>query len=135
MNVVVAEWVEKAESDYRVALRESQATDPPEPDAVCFHAQQCVEKYAKAFLVERGIDFDYTHNMPYLHGRCASVDPEFNRYKDDFDALDDYSVDIRYPGEKAAESDARAAIEIATHLRAFVRSRLDLDQPPISSGD
>ena len=64
MNVVVAEWVEKAESDYRVALRESQATDPPEPDAVCFHAQQCVEKYAKAFLVERGVDFDYTHNMP-----------------------------------------------------------------------
>ena len=134
MNVVVAEWVEKAESDYRVALRESQATDPPEPDAVCFHAQQCVEKYAKAFLVERGVDFDYTHNMSYVHGRCASVDPEFNRYKEDFDALDDYSVDIRYPGEKAAESDARAALEIVIRLRAFIRSKLGLDQPPTLKG-
>ena len=98
MNAVVIEWVEKGESDYRVAVRESQAINPPEPDAVCFHAQQCVEKYVKAFLVERGVEFDYIHNMPYLHGKCVSADPEFNSYKDDFDALDDYSVDLRYPG-------------------------------------
>lgn len=41
------EWVSKAEGDWRVAQREMAATDPVN-DAVCFHAQQCVEKYLTA---------------------------------------------------------------------------------------
>ncbi len=45
MNDLVREWIEKAEGDYRVALRESQVTDEPSWDAVCFHAQQSIEKY------------------------------------------------------------------------------------------
>jgi HEPN domain-containing protein len=32
-------------------------------DTVCFHAQQCVEKYLKAFLVLEGIDFPKTHDI------------------------------------------------------------------------
>ena len=33
MNDLVREWIEKAEGDYRVALRESQVTDEPSWDA------------------------------------------------------------------------------------------------------
>ena len=32
-------------------------------DTVCFHAQQCVEKYLKAFLVLEGIDFPKAHDI------------------------------------------------------------------------
>jgi len=134
MKDLTAEWVKKAESDYRVAWREAQATNPPEPDAVCFHAQQCIEKYAKAFLQEAGIAFDYTHSMVYLHLKCATADPEFQAHKADFDRLDDYSVDIRYPGDSAAEADARESVEIMARLRAFIRLKLGLDPIPPSKG-
>ena len=43
-------WVAKAEGDYAVAVREL-GTAAPVFDAVCFHAQQCAEKYLKAFSV------------------------------------------------------------------------------------
>ena len=44
------EWIEKAEGDYRTALRERRVRRRPNHDAVCFHAQQCIEKYLKALL-------------------------------------------------------------------------------------
>ena len=126
MNDLTEEWVVKAESDYRVAIRESQVTEQPSFDAVCFHAQQCAEKYAKAFLQENNIEFERTHNMIYLLTLCVSSVPGFSQHKADFELLDDYSVDIRYPGDFAIDEDARAAIESMKRVREFVRSKLGL---------
>ncbi len=130
MNDLTSEWVKKAEGDYRVAMREAQATDPPEPDAVCYHCQQCIEKYAKAFLQEHTVAFERTHSMKYLHSKCVLLDAGFTEYKADFERLDEYSSDIRYPGDDAAEEDARTALEIMRRLRALFRIKLGLDQPP-----
>jgi HEPN domain-containing protein len=44
MTPLAAEWVSKAEGDYATARRELRARNKPNFDAVCFHAQQCVEK-------------------------------------------------------------------------------------------
>jgi HEPN domain-containing protein len=51
------EWVSKAEGDWTMAQRERRAADPVW-DGICFHAQQCAEKYIKAFLegVSRTLD-------------------------------------------------------------------------------
>jgi len=54
MKPLTLEWVEKAERDYETMERESRVRKNPNPDAVCFHAQQCVEKYIKARLCEEG---------------------------------------------------------------------------------
>ncbi len=45
------DWIDKAESDF-VAI--SRLKEKPEGiyDIICFHAQQCVEKYLKAILQE-----------------------------------------------------------------------------------
>ena len=48
MTPLTVEWVEKAEGDRATALRELRASHAPNYDAVCFHAQQCIEKYLKA---------------------------------------------------------------------------------------
>src|SRR2546421_5742031 len=40
------------EGDFATAQRELGAIQDPNYDAVCFHAQQCAEKYLKAFLQE-----------------------------------------------------------------------------------
>jgi len=68
MNDVVQEWVSKAEGDYRTANREFAVTDEPNYDAVCYHAQQCIEKLMKANLIEREIPFPRTHNLVQLAG-------------------------------------------------------------------
>jgi len=45
---VVAEWVRKAENDIRNAEYTLTMGEDCPYDTVCFHAQQCVEKYLKA---------------------------------------------------------------------------------------
>ena len=47
MNEIVAEWVDRAEGDFRTAEREVRVRNAPSYDSVCFHAQQCAEKYLK----------------------------------------------------------------------------------------
>jgi len=135
MSAPTTEWVAKAEGDYRVMMVASKVLDPPEADAVCFHAQQCIEKYAKAFLNENGVEFPRTHNMEFLHKLCVSVDSEFAPFKINFKRLDDYSVEIRYPGVDAAEEDAKDAVNITSRLRVFIRTKLGLDQPTPPEGN
>jgi len=47
MSSPVEEWIEKAEEDFHVALSLRRSRRYPAHNAVCFHAQQCVEKYLK----------------------------------------------------------------------------------------
>ena len=137
MNGLTAEWVKKAESDYRVARRAAQAGDQAlSAEVVCFHVQQCIEKYAKAFLQEHGISSERTDSqMTFLYSQCASIASEFQTYQSDFKRLDDFGIDILYPGHSATESDARKATAILKRAREFIRRKLGLDQPPTSKGD
>ncbi len=41
---------------------------------ICFHAQQAVEKYLKAFLAFHDIDFPRTHDVDYLLMECQKID-------------------------------------------------------------
>ena len=45
----VADWVDKAEDDWKAAVDLDRRRRDPLPDPVCFHCQQCAEKYLKAF--------------------------------------------------------------------------------------
>ncbi|MFQ5633621.1 MAG: HEPN domain-containing protein [bacterium] len=51
MNALVEEWIAKAEADYHSALRDYRARKNPNYDGAGFHAQQCIEKYLKGFLL------------------------------------------------------------------------------------
>ena len=53
-------WLRKARSD-TVAMEASHQAGAL--DAACFHAQQAVEKYLKAFLTDQRLQFPYTHNL------------------------------------------------------------------------
>lgn len=46
-------WVQAAEIDHQLVQRAAQT--PSIPEGVCFHAQQCLEKYLKALLEEAGL--------------------------------------------------------------------------------
>jgi len=74
MKPLTQEWVEKAEGDYRVASGQWQSANPVW-DAICFHAEQCAEKYLKAWLVEHALDFPKTHDLEVLAGKPGSAGP------------------------------------------------------------
>jgi len=136
MNALTTEWVEKAESDYRAAQGLLPAIEPSGfVEAVCFHSQQCVEKYAKAFLQEHDIPSERADSrMEPLYSTCVSIEPDFGEYRGDFERLDDFGIEILYPGYSATTNDAREAMDIVTRFRTFIRSKLSLDQPSTSKG-
>jgi HEPN domain-containing protein len=42
---------------------------------IAFHAQQCAEKYLKAYLVSQKVDFPYTHSIATLLKLCGKYAP------------------------------------------------------------
>lgn len=126
MNALLAEWVSKAEGDYLVAQRELRVRRNASYDAVCFHCQQLVEKYLKAFLYQNKVDFPKTHNLIELLELCLPVDASFELHRDLLMQLDRYGVRYRYPGRSADKDDAQFAMRGAKTLRTFLRARLGL---------
>jgi len=126
MNPLVPEWVEKAEEDFTVAQRELRARKNPGYNAVCFHAQQCAEKYLKALLLEANIPFSKTHNLIMLLDLVLPLDPSWEIMRPELARLNGYSVHVRYPGESADKSIAREALASCREVRLRARSGLGL---------
>jgi HEPN domain-containing protein len=128
MNEITEEWIAKAESDYALAELALTGRDEPIVDGVCFHSQQCVEKYPKAYLQEHKVRIAPAHPLEPLIRLCLGVDEEFETLRLDLERLDFYAVRIRYPGGTTISSDlAHQAYADAARVRAFVRNKLDLD--------
>ena len=127
MKPVTEEWVEKAESDYHTALRELRARKHANYDAACFHAQQCIEKYLKAILIEREKTPPRIHDLVKLGEQCWNIVADLQNYEADFDLLSRYAVAFRYPGETASKEEAREAVEAMKQLRIVLRNALGLE--------
>lgn len=117
MNPLTHEWIKKAEADYRTANREWRVRRCPNYDAVCFHAQQCVEKLMKAMLQEAAISFEKTHNLIRLLDLLLPIDPALDSYRDELNILAQFAVVFRYPGETASKSTASQALKICKSFR------------------
>lgn len=130
MKPITAEWVRKAEDDYAAALYLSRKRESPVPSIVCFHCQQCAEKYLKALLVEEDIRFPKTHDLLALLKLLMRVAPFLVSFRDKLEPLNDYAVEFRYPDETATKEDAKTALANCRDVRAEVRRSLGLDGPP-----
>lgn len=62
---IVRAWFKKADNDLRAAEM-AFTMDASLYEIVCFHAQQCAEKYLKGFLVYNEVDFPKTQSIEYL---------------------------------------------------------------------
>ena len=63
---VAGEWVAKAEEDLKVAVHTLKLGPECPTSLVGFHAQQCVEKYLKAWLALKGEPFAKSHEIESL---------------------------------------------------------------------
>lgn len=126
MNEVTKEWVDKAESDFSAADLTLHGGEAPIVDAVCFHSQQCAEKYVKAFLQENRIRFERRHELDPLLDLCVLVDAQFEVLRETLKGLERYAVMIRYPGWIVPVEMAEQAFESAGRVRDFVQKKLAL---------
>lgn len=128
MRAEIAEWVAKAEADLATAQREFQVRRRANHDAVCFHAQQCVEKYLKARLILAGVSFPKTHDLVALLALVLPKEPLWEPWKPHLSKLTYYAITVRYPGESAERSDAAEALKLAKAIRGEIRCGLGLDR-------
>lgn len=125
MKLETQEWVEKADGDLKVARREVQTTDPVY-DAVCFHAQQCAEKYLQAWLEEHNIAFPRIHDLIALLNLSGGLIPELDHLQPRLAHLSVFGIASRYPGIRADRQAAEEAIATAEEARVVVRAKLGL---------
>ncbi len=123
----VAAWIRKAEEDRGIALSIDRMLYP---NGVCFHCQQCVEKYLKAFLTAQDQKPARIHDLVALGTESADYAPELAEYYPDFVTLSAFAVMVRYPEKEADSKEAEEAIEAIERARSGLRVALDLESQP-----
>ena len=95
-------------------------------DVACFHCQQAVEKYFKAFLVWEKQDFPKTHNLDILLKQCSDINASFGRI--DLLNLEDFAVRGRYPHDfiSPAIGEAQQFYQIALTVKALVLKEISM---------
>ncbi len=127
MKPTTKEWAEKAEEDFAIMEREARARKNPSYNGVCFHAQQCAEKYLKGRLCEAGLPFSKTHNLVILLDQAISVEPLWESFREHLAYLTIFAVDFRYPGDSADKAQALEARKLCRAFRKMARLALGLE--------
>jgi HEPN domain-containing protein len=96
MKPETMEWIDKAEGDWKVAQREMRAADPVW-NVASFLAQQCAEKYLKAFLEEHNIAFGKTHDLVVLLNSSGGLLPELNSQRQSLAHLSTFGMRLDIP--------------------------------------
>lgn len=122
---VVRDWIQKAENDLVTAVHTLKLRRKCPTDTVCYHAQQCVEKYGKALLTLLNIDFPRTHDLTILARRLPK-EVKLTATLEELDRMTEYAITSRYPGdyEVISLAEARKAVQIARQIRQAVRRQL-----------
>jgi HEPN domain-containing protein len=126
MKQITQEWVDKAEGDFATAQRELQVQEKPNYDAVCFHSQQCIEKYLKACLQEENIAFNRIHDLSRLLDLLLPIEPTWETLRPMLEVLTTYAVEFRYPGISANQSLAAQSLKDCATVRQIIRQQFSL---------
>ena len=117
-------WIEFAENDYEAVMLLSVSAKPL-LEIICFHCQQCAEKYLKAFIVKLNGEIKKTHNLEDLCKTCTISDADFTNIKELCIDLTDYAVETRYPYPFEIDvTDMKKAVKDMEAIRDFIRAKL-----------
>jgi len=122
---VVKNWLQYAGEDLELAKRELNYIDEEVLiRTVCFHCQQAVEKYLKAFLVFNEKNFRKTHDLDEIKELCLEVDSEFEKFE--VGVLTLYAVESRYPNHFVVPTlaEAKEAYRLACQVKEFILAKL-----------
>ena len=119
------EWWRTLKEDYAV-VQQLQHGQNPIYNAICFHAQQCVEKYLKAWLQEANIPFPRTHDLKELLELIVPSVPIWQVWEPDFSIAFQVRCSDSLSRASATADDAEYAVHICDTVRRSVREQLKL---------
>lgn len=128
MKMLTQEWVKKAENDWLSLNHEMKRIEDTNYDDACFHAQQCAEKYLKAFLQEASVRFNKVHDLIALLDLALPFAPAWNTLRPALNVLNPYTIEIRYPGHTITQQNAEEAVPLCKTVCAAVRLSLGLNE-------
>lgn len=118
-------WWRKGDNDLtnaRMCLEANCALD-----TACFHAQQAAEKYLKAYMTHKGIEFPFIHNLEKLVEICMVHDSGFATIKEIALSLTPFAVEARYDESFWPDPDTtKEAFRGAERIRKFIADRVPL---------
>lgn len=124
MKQETREWIGKAEEDFLAADSLFRRRSRRPCNIICFHCQQCAEKYLKARLVEAGTAFPRTHDLVELLRIVVAIEPFWQALEPAAHFLTNYAVAFRYPGTDATLAETKAARQHCRAIRGEVRLAL-----------
>ncbi len=121
-STIIRQWIQKAENDFISAKTLYAELENCPYDTICFHAQQCIEKYIKALLLHQKINFPKSHDV----GELMELLPK--EYKipltpEEQAKVTYYAVAGRYPVDGMVDisrQDAECAIQMAENVREYI---------------
>jgi HEPN domain-containing protein len=125
MKRATTEWVRKADDDWSLA-QIARRSKKPLHDGLCFHCQQCAEKYLKGLLEELGLAIAKTHDLEDLVDQLKPHHPSLRALRRGGSFLTQFAATTRYPGENAKKRQADAAFRWAGRIRTACRKLLGL---------
>lgn len=122
----------KAEDDAKAM--QLLAPNPEISDEIIgFHAQQAVEKWLKAVLGSRGVEFEYTHDLHRLIAEVMATVGEFPFDTAEVVALTEHAVPLRYDEILDTEPlDRDATVALVEEVGRWASAQVDApagDQP------
>jgi hypothetical protein len=91
--------VRAAERDWEILLVIVDAPRVGLP-GICFHAQQCIEKYLKALLIAYGMNYERTHNLSALARKLGDLAGKQPMDDMDYSTINPCAATLRYGDEE-----------------------------------
>lgn len=108
-----------------VALSEFEGNSNIADSILGFHAQQAIEKWLKAVLADKGIDFEYTHDLRRLIELVEELGINFPFITGEIVMYTEFAVPLRYEDLLDAEPlDRGAAVTLISEVEAWARGLL-----------
>lgn len=95
---------------------------------ICFHMQQCIEKYLKGYLIYKTGMLHGGHGLRKLCSTASTFNEEFNKFKKDLAFVGDFYIEVRYPQEDpliATKEDTEDCFKIADEIMSFINGLVE----------
>ncbi len=89
-----ADWLKIAEKDLE---RVESLIKINDPEAAGFYLQQAVEKFLKAYLLEKGWKLERIHDLEALLNAALAYDPSLEAFRDACQKITGFYMVERYP--------------------------------------
>jgi HEPN domain-containing protein len=118
MKKQVEAWISYAEKDILTVSAILQ--NPDLTDIAAFHCQQAIEKYFKAFIIEKEKPLLKIHNLLTLYGMIKEI-VNLELDEDLLSIINDIYTESRYPGEIGLLDDSMPSIEQVNQFFIFAK--------------